>query len=219
MVEQLNTQNKKKSYLKNQMDKKEKEKGKGKEKNPTSPSITGKRKAEETSSTSKKLKVVDSDPRVAMAESIEASLTSNETFQKTPKEISIEIEEQLFKKFGGLNEQYKAKLRSLKFNLKDPKNPGLRQSVLNGEISAERLCSMSPQEMASDELKKERERINKKNEDNAKLPEPQVTTSSMYKCGKCGKRETTFFQMQTRSADEPMTVFHHCTNCGNRWRS
>lgn len=27
-----------------------------------------------------------------------------------------------------------------------------------------------------------------------------------FKCGKCGQRKTRYYQMQTRSADEPMTV-------------
>jgi len=27
-----------------------------------------------------------------------------------------------------------------------------------------------------------------------------------------------FYQKQTRSADEPMTVFITCKNCGNEWR-
>ena len=40
----------------------------------------------------------------------------------------------------------------------------------------------------------------------------------MFKCGKCKSRKTTYYQMQTRSADEPMTTFVTCTNCNNRWK-
>ena len=29
----------------------------------------------------------------------------------------------------------------------------------------------------------------------------------MNRCGKCGQRKCTYYQMQTRSADEPMTTF------------
>ena len=39
-----------------------------------------------------------------------------------------------------------------------------------------------------------------------------------FKCGKCGLKKTTYHQMQTRSADEPLTTFVHCMNCNNRWR-
>ena len=42
--------------------------------------------------------------------------------------------------------------------------------------------------------------------------------TSFHKCGKCKKRETSFYELQTRSADEPMTTFITCLNCGHRWR-
>lgn len=42
--------------------------------------------------------------------------------------------------------------------------------------------------------------------------------TDMFKCGKCRGRKCTYFQMQTRSADEPMTTFVTCVNCGNHWK-
>jgi len=42
--------------------------------------------------------------------------------------------------------------------------------------------------------------------------------TSMFKCGKCKERNCTYFQLQTRSADEPMTTFVTCLNCNNRWK-
>ena len=42
--------------------------------------------------------------------------------------------------------------------------------------------------------------------------------TSMFKCGKCKLNNCTYFQMQTRSADEPMTTFVTCLNCMNRWK-
>ena len=36
-----------------------------------------------------------------------------------------------------------------------------------------------------------------------------------FKCGKCKTMKTTYTQAQTRSADEPMTTFVTCLNCGN----
>ena len=39
-----------------------------------------------------------------------------------------------------------------------------------------------------------------------------------FKCGRCKSIKTTYFQMQTRSADEPMTVFVSCLNCGKNWK-
>ena len=40
----------------------------------------------------------------------------------------------------------------------------------------------------------------------------------MFKCGKCKSKKTTYYQMQTRSADEPMTTYVTCMGCSNRWK-
>jgi transcription elongation factor S-II len=42
--------------------------------------------------------------------------------------------------------------------------------------------------------------------------------TSQFRCGKCKKNNCTYFQLQTRSADEPMTVFVTCLECNNRWK-
>ena len=42
--------------------------------------------------------------------------------------------------------------------------------------------------------------------------------STFFKCSKCRQNNCVYFQMQTRSADEPMTTFITCLNCGNRWK-
>lgn len=42
--------------------------------------------------------------------------------------------------------------------------------------------------------------------------------TDQFKCSRCYKRECTYYEMQTRSADEPMTIFVRCLNCGKQWR-
>lgn len=39
-----------------------------------------------------------------------------------------------------------------------------------------------------------------------------------FKCGKCGSKKTDYYQLQTRSADEPMTTYVTCHGCGSRWK-
>ena len=46
---------------------------------------------------------------------------------------------------------------------------------------------------------------------------PEAMTDQ-FKCGRCKSRECTYYEMQTRSADEGMTCFITCINCGNRWK-
>jgi transcription elongation factor S-II len=115
-----------------------------------------------------------------------------------PQDVATQIENELFDTLKGTSREYKAKVRSLTFNLKNPKNPALRQQVLGGFISPQQLCSMSTYDMASEELKKERQRMAEYHLEAAKLIQFNQTSTDMFKCSKCGKRETTYYQMQTR---------------------
>ncbi len=47
----------------------------------------------------------------------------------------------------------------------------------------------------------------------------QVSMASDITCGKCKKNRITYYELQTRSADEPMTCFYRCLTCGNRWKN
>ena len=84
---------------------------------------------------------------------------------------------------------------------------------------AEELVRLPPEELASDARK----------QDNSKIREAALfeaergqnlkkATTDQFQCGKCKQRKTIYYQMQTRSADEPMTTFVSCVNCGNRWK-
>ena len=44
----------------------------------------------------------------------------------------------------------------------------------------------------------------------------ELTVSGVGRC-KCGNINLAFSEKQTRSADEPMTIFVRCPACGNRW--
>lgn len=72
--------------------------------------------------------------------------------KSSPEDLALQIEVELFKLFGGVNKKYKEKGRSLLFNLKDRSNPELRERVMSGEIPPDKLCSMTAEELASEEL-------------------------------------------------------------------
>jgi DNA-directed RNA polymerase subunit M/transcription elongation factor TFIIS len=44
----------------------------------------------------------------------------------------------------------------------------------------------------------------------------EITTN--IKCRNCTKYTVTYTELQTRGADEPMTIFYHCSACGTRWK-
>ena len=46
----------------------------------------------------------------------------------------------------------------------------------------------------------------------------EEVSDGLFECRKCGSKKTTYYSLQTRSADEPMTNFITCTVCDNRWK-
>nr|XP_029711696.1 transcription elongation factor S-II-like isoform X2 [Aedes albopictus] len=137
---------------------------------------------------------------------------------QTPEELADELEEAIFVEFKNTDMKYKNRVRSRVANLKDPKNPSLRSNFISGAITAQRLAKMTPEEMASDEMKTLRDRFVKEAINDAQLATNQGTKTDLLKCGKCKKRNCTYNQLQTRSSDEPMTTFVMCNECGHRWK-
>lgn len=100
-----------------------------------------------------------------LKENLETRANQLKDFEVPPldkiERIAIAIEAQLNELYKEGNPKYLTKFRSIVFNLKDSKNEALIRNVLNEEISPARLVRMSPDEMASQELAKWRERENK----------------------------------------------------------
>jgi len=134
------------------------------------------------------------------------------------EDLATSLEEAIFSQYRSTNPKYKNQVRSRVFNLKDKKNSVLREGLLLGSLKSERLAVMTSAEMASDEVKKEREKFIKEGIDGSALAVAEGTKSELIKCGNCGKSNTTYHQAQTRSADEPMTTFVLCNECGKRWK-
>ncbi|XP_030589983.1 transcription elongation factor A protein 2 isoform X1 [Archocentrus centrarchus] len=132
--------------------------------------------------------------------------------------LAAQIEEQIFQEFKSTDMKYKTRLRSRISNLKDQKNPDLRRNVLCGNISPQRIACMTAEEMASAELKQIREALTKESIREHQLSKVGGTETDMFICSKCHGKSCTYTQVQTRSADEPMTTFVLCNSCGNRWK-
>lgn len=156
--------------------------------------------------------------REMLANALKTSGTTDEEACGSIDELAEELEECIFMEFKNTDMRYKNRVRSRVANLKDPKNPSLKSNYLNGAITASKLAKMTPEEMANDEMKKIREKFVKEAINDAQLATVQGTQTDLLKCGKCRKRNCTYNQIQTRSADEPMTTFVLCNECGNRWK-
>lgn len=92
-------------------------------------------------------------------------------------------------------------------------NKYLKKNIINGKINAQQVGFMTPQEMNPDVwekyIKKQELKEYKKN---------NMAATNLYKCYKCGERKCQVMQMQTRSADEPMTNFVTCLVCHNNFK-
>jgi transcription elongation factor S-II len=132
--------------------------------------------------------------------------------------VAKKIEAAAFSNAGSVNDPYKQKMRSLFQNLKNKSNPALRKDVLSGNIAPAKFVVMSHDEMKSDSRRAEDEKLEKENMNQAMVAQVEKSISREFQCGKCKQKMVSYSQAQTRSADEPMTTFCECMNCGNRWK-
>lgn len=144
----------------------------------------------------------------------EAIKTNNlDASNKTIAFISSEIVKSLLES----NKINDAKLiRSKILNLKDKNNPDLCRNVCSGAITPQEFVRMSTEEMKSEMIRKIEESAQELSLSDMQVPQHMAETD-LFKCKKCDKRQCSYRQLQTRSADEPMTTFVTCV-CGHRWR-
>jgi DNA-directed RNA polymerase subunit M/transcription elongation factor TFIIS len=114
---------------------------------------------------------------------------------------------------------YMSAARRLLSNL-NPKNyvgnQHLLPKLLNKSLEIATLGSMTNMDYAPSIYAPMRERMSLREQH--QLEGNKAMATELFKCGRCHKRECTYYELQTRSADEPMTKFITCINCGNHWR-
>ena len=77
----------------------------------------------------------------------------------------------------------------------------------------EKIAFLEPRYIFPDNWKKIIDRMNLI-EDKKK----NMSTTDIFTCKKCHKNKCSVYQMQTRSADEPMTTFVNCLICNASWK-
>jgi len=122
---------------------------------------------------------------------------------------------------------YKQRWICLNTNLSSPKNEILRSDILSGKLkNLKEIAYLPPEKLwpngPHSQMKlKIKQKQAAKDASNDRLGEDY---QGMFECSKCRRmgasntRKTTYYQLQTRSADEPMTTFVSCHGCGNRWK-
>jgi transcription elongation factor S-II len=95
-------------------------------------------------------------------------------------------------------------------------NKNLLDKVKSCEIQPYDLSFMSSPEIFPEMWKTILDKKEKR--DQMKYEKRAEIATNLYRCGKCGKRQCSIYQLQTRSADEPMTTFVTCLNCDKRWK-
>ena len=108
---------------------------------------------------------------------------------------------------------YLDRMRSIYINLK---NPEFMEKIMNGEFKEQQVGFMSHHEMCPERWRLLMEQKMKRDQNS------QGTTLSastdMFTCRKCQSKKCVYYELQTRSADEPSTIFVTCLNCGKNWK-
>jgi len=149
---------------------------------------------------------------LCLSQKIEESIYNYALSQSEIKGIEINIDDKYFKRI------YVNKIISLYNNLnKDSyiKNDNFINRLHDNEFDVKDIAFLSPQEIHKEHWKKYLDRQSANDEFLYSRTAGIRTTE--YKCGRCKEKNCTYYQLQVRCSDEPMTTFINCLNCGNRW--
>ena len=144
---------------------------------------------------------------------IEASIYNFTLDVCNKKKVPKRWDNQVFRKI------YINKSRSLYSNIKGDSyigNNNLKGKIFNNEIAVDSIANFTYQELFPEHWKKLLDEKYKR--DKSIYEDTAEAMTDQFKCGRCKSRNCVYYEMQTRSADEGMTIFITCLNCGNRWK-
>ena len=114
---------------------------------------------------------------------------------------------------------YISKIRSFYTNIAASSyvdNPQFKQKILKGDIKVDTIADLTVYDICPEVWA---ELLDKKiKRDKLKYEMKPTAMTDQFKCRKCSSRSCSYYEVQTRSADEPMTQFIACLDCGNRWK-
>jgi transcription elongation factor S-II len=104
-------------------------------------------------------------------------------------------------------------LRSIMTNL----NEEIINNINNGVIKPHTVAFMNHQELRP--TKWDTLILAKSKRDLNKFEANIEAATDTFTCKKCKSKKCTYMTAQTRSADEPCTIFVTCLDCGTRWKT
>lgn len=115
-------------------------------------------------------------------------------------------------------QRYKQKFLEIQKNLKH--SPNLRQRIVSGQLKTNKVFELALENLwPRGPYAKAKEQGIKRDMAKDYNVAHDKDYKGIFKCEKCRQYKTTYYQMQTRSADEPMTVFVTCHVCKLTWKS
>lgn len=114
---------------------------------------------------------------------------------------------------------YISKVRKYYSHLYDKsyvKNEGLKKRLLEKSVEPQKIADLSDYDLYPEAWKDLLDM--KARQDKIKYEMKPEAMTDVFKCHRCGSRSCSYYEVQTRSADEPMTQFINCLECGNRWK-
>jgi len=96
-------------------------------------------------------------------------------------------------------------------------NKDIIENIQNKTIKPQQVAFMTHQELLPSKWDKLIEI--KSIRDKHKFDINIEAATDTFTCRKCKGNRCTYYQQQVRSADEPMTIYVSCIDCGNRWKT
>lgn len=113
------------------------------------------------------------------------------------------------------NKKYSQLARKVIANITyTPNSKDVIEKILNNIWLPETIASKNHQELYPEFY----EKLNNFNLQKHINKNPEQEHDGFFTCKKCKSKKTTYTQVQTRSADEPMTTFVTCLSCEFRWK-
>lgn len=95
------------------------------------------------------------------------------------------------------------------------KNKNLIKRLFNNEFTEFQLAFFNTKELFPEKYEY---LSNKYNFDKKEEEYVEEIPDGVFQCKKCKSYKTTYYEMQTRSADESATIFVNCHNCDKKWK-